>query len=88
MVYKNDLGDGPLEEKYREKMLLIGRGLDEIFNGETKGQDRQTGFILLVFPFGNDDGRCNYLSNGADRRDVILLLEEQLKRFKAMHDNE
>jgi hypothetical protein len=76
------LGDKPIEPKFREDMHAIARTLDEIFNGEARGQDRKTGFVLLVFPFGSTDGRCNYISNGADRRDVVVMLKEQIARFE------
>ena len=76
------LGDAPIEPEYREKMAAIAQALDEVFNGETKGPARQTGFVLLVFPFGEGEGRCNYISNGADRKDIVTMLKEQIKRFE------
>lgn len=82
MKVKPDYGDAPIEDKYKKEMLGIARVLENQFNGQLKGQNRHTGWILLVFPFGSVDGRCNYISNGADRSDVIKLLEEQAKRFK------
>lgn len=77
----NQLGDAPIEQKYREQMQAIAHVLDETFNGEAKGSARKTGFVLLVFPFGDHGGRCNYISNGADRKDVVALMKEQIKRF-------
>jgi hypothetical protein len=79
---EHQLGDAPIEESYREKMNAIARTLDEFFNGEAKGKDRKTGFVLLVFPFGAQDGRCNYISNGADRRDIVTMMKEQIARFE------
>ena len=29
-----------------------------------------------------DEGRCNYISNGADRKDIVVMLKEQIKRFE------
>jgi hypothetical protein len=78
----SQLGDAPIEPQYREMMNQIARGLDEFFNGEAKGKDRQVGFVLLVFPYEDHDGRCNYISNGADRRDIVTLFKEQIKRFE------
>lgn len=80
------LGDAPVEPAYREKMNAVARALDEIFNGDLKGQDRTTGFVLLVFRYGESEGRCNYISNGADRRDVVTMLKEQIKRFEGQPD--
>jgi hypothetical protein len=78
----NQLGDAPIEEAYLKKMNVVARSLDEIFNGKDKGKDRKTGFVLLVFPFENHEGRCNYISNGADRKDIVTLFKEQIARFE------
>jgi hypothetical protein len=78
----NQLGDAPIEPAYIEKMQAIAAGLDQVLNGDKHGDERGTGFVLLVFPFGSKDGRCNYISNGADRNDVVTLMTEQIKRFK------
>lgn len=77
------LGDAPIQEEYHNTMNAVAQGLDAIFNGETKGADRTTGFVLLVFPFGDAAGnRCNFISNGADRRDVVTLMKEMIARFE------
>lgn len=78
----HQIGDKPIDPEYFEKMNAIASGLDEIFNGSLKGKDRQTGFVLLVFPFGEKEGRCNYISNGADRRDIVVMMKEQIARFE------
>ena len=77
------LGDAPIEQEYRDQMIAVARGLDEIFNGDAKGADRKAGFVLLVFPFGDAAGaRCNFISNGADRRDIVTLFREMIARFE------
>jgi hypothetical protein len=79
---KNErLGDAPLENQYAQKMKDLAASLDYIFNGELHGPDRPTGFVLMVFPFG-DTGRCNYISNGADRKDIVALMREMIARFE------
>lgn len=78
----HQLGDGPIETAYANKMNKVAALLDVIFNDGAHGADRSTGFVLLVFPFGSSDGRCNYISNGADRRDITKLLREQANRFE------
>ena len=78
----HQLGDAPIADEYRDKMVALARVLDEYFNGPAEGPARETGFILLVFPFGEGEGRCNYISNGADRKDVVTMLKEQIKRFE------
>lgn len=75
------LGDAPIDPQYIEKMNAVAKTLDVFFNGEIKGKARQTGFVLLVFPFGDHSGRCNYISNGADRKDVVTLMKEMIARF-------
>jgi hypothetical protein len=81
-----ELGDAPIEAAYEHTMREVAAAIDNVLNGGVR--PRQTGFVLLVFPFGEQDGRCNYISNGADRRDVVKLLKEQAMRFEAQADRE
>lgn len=77
------LGDAPIEDAHRAMMNEIAVRLDALFNGDKRGQDRPTGFVLLVYPFGEaGEGRCNFISNGADRRDVVVLFKEMIARFE------
>ena len=76
------LGDAPIEEKHHDTMNALAGALDRTFNGGARGDDRQTGFVLLVFPFGSTDGRCNFISNGADREDIVVLFKEMIARFE------
>jgi hypothetical protein len=76
------LGDAPIQPQYRATMNAIARALDETFNGDARGKDREVGFVLLVFPYNDHEGRANYISNGADRKDVVTLMKEQIKRFE------
>ncbi len=80
------LGDAPIEPEYMSTMNSLARVLDDVLNGKAKGTNRKVGFVLLVFPFGEQEGRCNYISNGADRRDVVTLFKEQIKRFEGQPD--
>ena len=75
------LGDAPIEPEYIETMNKLARRLDYAFNGNAKGSDRKTGFVLLVFNFG-DEGRCNFISNGADRKDICTMFKEMIARFE------
>ncbi len=82
MPQDHELGNAPIQEEYRAQMNAIAKALDETLNGKAKGPARKIGFVLLVFPFGEDpEGRCNYISNGADRRQIVKLLREQANRF-------
>jgi len=83
------LGDAPIEPRYREQMNAVARVLDETFNGEHANphllkmkDERKVGFVLLVFEFGAEPGRCNFVSNGADRRDIVTLFKEMIARFE------
>ncbi len=82
MTNPHTLGDAPIEDAYREQMNLIALALDKLLNGEDERRPRTTGFVLLVFPYGEKEGRCNYISNGADRQDIITLFKEQIARFE------
>lgn len=81
----NTLGDGPIQEEYRALMNQIAASLDKVFNGDKKEGHRTTGFVLLVFPYDDHEGaknRCNFISNGADRKDIALLFKEMIARFE------
>jgi hypothetical protein len=85
---KHELGDAPIEPEFVRMMNSIAHVLDEAFNGDAKGTDRKTGFVLIIFPFDEAEaakaggtGRANYISN-ASRDDVVIMLKEQIKRFE------
>ena len=76
------LGDGPIQEDYRAQMIAMMATLDEVMNGDSKGADRKVGIVVLMFPFGATDGRCNFISNGAARKDLVALFKEMIARFE------
>jgi hypothetical protein len=81
----HQLGDGPVEPSLVEFLNSIAFALDQILNGKEVATDkslRKNGFVLLVFPFGDTSGRCNYISNGANRDDIVKMFREQIKRFE------
>jgi hypothetical protein len=83
MKEEHQLGDAPIQEEYKEAMRQLAHFLDDYFNNGLKGKDRVTGYVLLVFPFGdNPEQRCNFISNGADRRDIVVLMKEMIARFE------
>lgn len=82
MSKKEMLGDAPIHPEYREMMNDVAAMLDDIFNGDKTGEDRETGFVLLLFPYGDKTGRCNFISNGADRKDLVVLFKEMIARFE------
>jgi hypothetical protein len=85
---RHQYGDAPIEPEYYDKMVALANGINEIFNGDLKGDARETGFVLLVFPFGEKAGRCNYISNGAAREDIVTMFKEQIKRFEGQPEME
>ena len=86
----NELGDQPIEMSFRDAMNNIAAGLDQVLNGKRidDSGERKNGFVLLVFPFGDKSGRCNYISNGADRDDIVRMFKEQIKQFEAQTPDE
>lgn len=80
------LGDAPVEAELHAMMRALAKGIDKMLNGEAEGGERKVGFVLLTFPFGEAGGRCNYVSNGADRRDIATMLREQARRFEGAPD--
>lgn len=66
----------PIEERFREQMNSLGKLLDQAFNPTWP---KRIGFALLVFPFGDDPGRMNYLSN-SERKDMIAAMKEFIAR--------
>ena len=73
------LGDGPIDPKVVEVMNTLARGIDKILNAEKR--PKETGFVLIVFPFEGHEGRANYISN-AQRDTVVTMPKEQIKRFE------
>jgi len=90
------LGDAPIERQYGAQMNAVAQALDQWFNGDAasprkRGEPdkRKTGFVLLVFEFGDKPAsRCNFISNGADRKDVVALFKEMIARFEGQPEAE
>jgi TolB-like protein len=82
---KHTLGDAPVQPELMQIMNSLAHGIDEILNGQKR--PKQTGFVLMVFPFEEvqGEGRCNYISN-AQRDDIVVMLKEQIKRFEGQPD--
>ena len=74
--------DSKIQKQYREAMNQLAADLDTIFNGQAKGKDRQTCFVLLISPFDGPPGqRVNFISNG-QRKEVVVMLKEITARFE------
>jgi hypothetical protein len=87
----SELGDAPIEPEYAALMQNVAIAIDRLFNGEARGDARKTGFVMMVFDFANfakGDSRCNYISNGADRADVVTLMKEMIARFEGQPEQQ
>lgn len=67
--------------------VLMG-ALDQTINGDppngaTDASWRKTGLVMFSFPYGDQSGKANYVSNGADRRDMVKFLRETADRFES-----
>lgn len=80
---QHTIGSGEVEPEFVETMAQIARAIDFAFNGPNG--PKRIGYVLMVFPFGDKPGRCNYMSNG-NREDVITLFKEQLSYFEGQSD--
>jgi hypothetical protein len=80
------LGDGPIDPEYRRMMNGVAEALDCTFNGDARGVERKVGFVLLLFAYGEKQGRCNFISNGANRKDIVTLFKEMIARFEGQPD--
>lgn len=72
------LGDAPLDDSAALLTTLM-RAMDTTFNPT---RPKRVGIVLMMFPYGDTTGRCNYVSNGANREDMIRLLRHQADRFE------
>lgn len=75
------MSHGPIEDDYLSKMNGLAIAIDEAINVDI--DNRETGFVLLMFKFGEPkhNGRMNYISN-AVRDDVIVALKELTANFE------
>jgi|SRR6187397_2703316 len=88
----NDQTTG-MEKLSPQALQALAISLDRVLNGEkviseTLNVKRINGFVLMAFPFGDAEGKCHYVSNGASRSDIIRLFEMQLKQLKAAEETE
>jgi hypothetical protein len=76
------LGDAPVETEFADQMTAVMGALDEVFNGPLKHPNKKVGIVVLTFLFNDTSGRCNFMSNGADRRDLVTMFKEMIARFE------
>jgi len=76
------LGDQPIEGKFQDQMIAIMKTLDEFINPGQKAPNKDVAIVLMMFNYGDGPGRCNYISNGASRQDIVTLMKEMIARFE------
>ncbi|MBX9587863.1 MAG: hypothetical protein K2X43_01070 [Hyphomonadaceae bacterium] len=70
---------GPIEPALHKLMNEIGHLISGAID-QSAGKGKY-GFALLMFGFGPEKGRMNYISN-AERETMIIALKELLARFQ------
>ena len=76
-----------VEGPFAEVLSAVMSVADEAFNGrrppDAKPDWREVGIVILTFAYGDKtSGVANYISNGADRTDMIRFLRETADRFE------
>ena len=77
--------DQTAPERLQDFLSSIAAALDQILNGKEVLKDktlRKTGFILMIYPYGSIDDRCNFITNGATRTEIIARLKTQIQTFE------
>jgi hypothetical protein len=72
--------DSQVESELYAQMRAVMQTLDEYFN---EGRlTKEIGIVVLTFKYGSATGRCNYMSNGASRKDMASLFREMAARME------
>jgi len=71
----------PSDHGLQLQMLTMGTCIDRYFN-DIKSAKQQYGFCLVVFPFGENGTRCDFVSNIA-HEDLVRVLEGQVAYLKS-----
>jgi len=74
-----------IEMTHQELMESIAAGIDSLLNGTDAMHGkiaRKSGFVLLVFPFGQNTHHCHYISNGCAYDDAIRMFKALIERHE------
>jgi hypothetical protein len=68
------------EQKFSNVLRTLAQAIEGLIN---RGDAHDNGFVLIVFPFGDDgdEREVRYLSN-AEPDDVLALLRDQVARME------
>lgn len=76
----------PIDPRHRAIMNALASAIDQTLNGENP--KKKLGFVMLVAEFGQiDNGRVNYISNGA-REDMIAMMKEFIARAEGRYSEQ
>lgn len=80
-VIDEPFGDGEVQPEILRDMEAIARAIKEFLNPDP-AEPAKWGFMLMCVPFGDGEGRCNYMAS-ISRESAIQLMKDQLQRFEA-----
>jgi hypothetical protein len=72
------------QQSNREVLDTVVSELDGFFNKGKPREDRDVGFVLIVYPFVADQGTVNIGTNGATEEEVANLMRNMLKHYDAL----
>ena len=76
-----------LPPRLRGPMVKAAEALNRALNLPFADAEDTTGFIILVFPFGEEEGRCHLLTN-ARREEIAGLLLDQAEAYATKRDRQ
>lgn len=76
-----------IAEAQMQAFQSIARGLDEALNGELRGNERQVGFIVMMYPFHEPEMEATVITNG-QLEDVLEIVDRQRAYINTRKDFE
>lgn len=70
------IGDGPIQDELKAQMNGVAKLIDKHLNGEENCRNPRFGFVVLAFPMGDEDGRCNYIGNIPPAQMKYLIVDQ------------
>jgi hypothetical protein len=67
----------------KDALRTLAESLDQVLNGTDNEVPRKSGFVLLLYPYDDKSGLCNYVSNGADRERIVKMFKKQIEIFES-----
>lgn len=76
-----------LPPRLRDPMIKAAETLNRALNLPFATAEATTGFIIMVFPFDEAEGRCHLLTN-ARREEIAGLLFDQAEEYAKKRDRQ